>query len=470
MSRATGRLALAALLTLAAAQYGWNSFALPPTKGYDAPGHAGYALTIRKGRLPEPYDGWSTHHPPLYYLLAGGAWALVEPLGPRALAGAMRAIGGLALIAGAAAVHALVARLAGSAPIALVATALFLFVPCAQMAAAMAGNEALGAGLAALALPGLVRLQADPRSARTALAVGIPAGLALVTKYTGLFLAAACVVPFLRRDLDRASLRALAIVAISILVIAGPWYARNVALTGSPFPVATEREPLRSADAFFVVRPRHVVDYVRLDAAVLSHPLLYAAPPAPPLQVNPAMLGVWNMVYAGIWYDVFGERILEKTPPSEARWLLVAGLAPTALVLLGMALAARAAWRARGRSADAPLLAMIAVGLVVFVAWTWRAPSLVGTKASYLLPLAGPAAVFFARGMGALRPAGQAIALAACAIALALAIALFTDGMLFRARPPSPAAIALWRGWAWQLPDSSIEPALTALLAEPAEP
>jgi hypothetical protein len=72
--------------------------------------------------------------------------------------------------------------------------------------------------------------------------------------------------------------------------------------------------------------------------------------------------------------------------------------------------------------------------------------------------------------MRALRPAGQAIALAACAVALALAVALFTDGVLFRARPPSPAAIALWRGWAWQLPDSSIEPALTALLAEPAEP
>ena len=64
------RLALVVILLLAAAQYGWNAWTVAPLSGYDAGGHAGYVLTVvEDGRLPHPLEGWSTFHPPLYYLL-----------------------------------------------------------------------------------------------------------------------------------------------------------------------------------------------------------------------------------------------------------------------------------------------------------------------------------------------------------------------------------------------------------------
>ncbi|MGH0032559.1 MAG: hypothetical protein ACQGVC_22435, partial [Myxococcota bacterium] len=81
-----------------AAQYAWNAWTVTPLTGYDAPGHADYMFTLRaEGRLPHPYQGWSTFHPPVYYVLGAGVWSLLEPLGPRAVVAGIRGIGGVAL-------------------------------------------------------------------------------------------------------------------------------------------------------------------------------------------------------------------------------------------------------------------------------------------------------------------------------------------------------------------------------------
>ena len=72
------------LLALAiAAHYAWNAWTVTPLTGYDAPGHAAYVYGIlEEGRLPDPYQGWSTFHPPLYYLLGAAVWRLAEPFAP----------------------------------------------------------------------------------------------------------------------------------------------------------------------------------------------------------------------------------------------------------------------------------------------------------------------------------------------------------------------------------------------------
>src|SRR5262245_19866784 len=107
------RLALVLLLLAVGVQYGWNAWSLPPFVGYDAAGHAGYALAIaRDGRLPAPLSGWSTFHPPAWYLAAAALWRAGEPLGPGALRVALRALGGAAWLAAGLALHrALRARL-----------------------------------------------------------------------------------------------------------------------------------------------------------------------------------------------------------------------------------------------------------------------------------------------------------------------------------------------------------------------
>src|SRR4030095_11552321 len=82
---ARARLALWLLFAVAALQRVWNAWTVRQLNGFDARAHVGSVLPIaRKHRLPHPLDGWSTFHPPLYYLLASGIWGPLEPLGPHA--------------------------------------------------------------------------------------------------------------------------------------------------------------------------------------------------------------------------------------------------------------------------------------------------------------------------------------------------------------------------------------------------
>ena len=147
---AAAGIALALLMGTAAIQYAWNAVGIPALAGYDAGPHVGYILTIiETGRLPDLYSGTLTFHPPLYYLLGSRVWSLLEPAGPDAISAGLRAIGGIAtLLAGV--VSWFLVRARASWPVAWVATALVLFVPVGQMAAAMVGNEALAAGIPVL--------------------------------------------------------------------------------------------------------------------------------------------------------------------------------------------------------------------------------------------------------------------------------------------------------------------------------
>lgn len=462
------RALLGASLAGAAALYGWNAATLPPLIGYDAPGHAGFLLTIaREGALPHPLGGWSTFHPPTYHAVAAGVWKLAEPLGAAQLGVALRWLGAAVWLAAGLVAASLVRRLgpeeAGSG-VAIVAATLVWLVPANQFSAVMVGNEAFGAGLAAFALPFLVALQADPRDTRAAAFAGLFAGLALATKFTGFWVAGACAVPFLRRDLDRRGARALAVAAVVGLVIAGPVYLRNLVVAGTPLPMTRDLEPMRGAEAALVLRPRRVADYVWIDPGVVLRPSIYHVADAPGSYANknPAMTRVWGQLYAGLWYDAMGHRVPIEAHRDGLYWgtlLLVLGFVPTGLVLAGLAAAVAAAVRSRGRSPDAPLVALSLLGLVSFVGFTAYAPSLAAAKASYLLPLAVPAAVFFAGGAGLLRARWRAPALGVSLAAALVAALVFAQGLVFDLER-QPALPRTWLYLAEQLPGSHIAEAV----------
>jgi len=466
------------LLALAAAAHSaWNAWSLPALLGYDAAGHAGYALAIaRDARVPHPLSGWSTFHPPAWHLLAAALWRAVEPLGPDALRVALRAPGALAWLAAGLALHRALRRLGAGADTAWTAAALFYFVPVNQLAVAMIGNEAFAAACAALAIPCLLRLQAEPRDLRAAVGAGLAAGLALATKYSGAWVAAACALPFARRELGRGGRRALAACALAGAAVAGPAYVRALAETGSPFPMTRTREPMRSAEENLVLRERRASDYLWFPFSCLRRPSVQhvAGRPGAFSNRNPAMQSVPCLVYAGLWYDTFAQRVpIEQH--ADAQWLgpLVTGLGlvPTALLLAGLALAARDLVKSRGRSRDAPLVAMAALAMASFAVFTWRAPSLAAAKASYLMPLAGAAAVFFARGAGALPRRARAAALAASLAAAGVAAWVFTSGALF---PPDLARLQVearvWSRIGEALPGSRIGEAVAILAGPPDTP
>ncbi len=457
--------ALAALLLAAFGHYAWNAWSVAPLTGYDAPMHAGYVFTIvHEGRLPHPLEGWNTFHPPFYYALASGVWRALDGLGPEPLIAGLRAVGALPwLLAGLVSAQ-LVVRLGGSQAAAWVAAALFWFVPSNQLAAVMIGNEALAAALACFALWFVTTLQSDPRDRRAALAAGLFAGLALATKNSGLWVAAACGVPFLRRDLDRRALGAFAACVLAGAAVSAPVYVRNAVLTGSPLPMTRSQEPIRRAEAILTPRARRIGDHLRVDPRVVMRPSIYHLPgrPGDYASRNPAMSSVWSLTYAGFWYDPFGHRTPLRAHRDGVWWgtlLLLLGGVPTALVVAGLLLASAEALRRRGRSPDAPLAVMAWLAIASFVAFTWWAPTWGAVKGSYLLPVAAPAAVFFARAVDRLRPGARRAGLALSAVAALAAACVFSQGLVFRF-DPRPALLPGWRYYDAQLPDAHIDDAL----------
>jgi 4-amino-4-deoxy-L-arabinose transferase-like glycosyltransferase len=471
------RLALGLLALGVAAQYAWNAWSLPAVVGYDAFGHAGYALAVaREARLPHPLSGWSTFHPPAWYLAAAAAWRMLEPFGPGALLLGMRAIGAAAWIGAGLALHRALRRGGALPETAWAAAALLWLVPVSQISAVMVGNETFAAACAAAALPCLLRLQADPRDARAAAGAGLAAGLALASKFTGAWVAVACAVPFARRDLGPRGLRSLALCAAIGLAVAAPAYLRNAALTGSPFPMTRTREPMRSAEQGLVVRARAPSDYVRASLDCLRRPSVHqvAGRPGSLANRNPAMTSVPCIVLAGLWFDPFAQRVpiaLHRDGEWMGPLLVTLGLAPTALVVAGCLLAARDLVRTRGRSRDAPLVVMAAAAAASFAVFTWRAPSLAAAKASYLLPLAAPSALFFARAVEAIGPRPRRAALAASLAAALAAAVVFTNGACFG---PDLVRVRIetgvWRSIGSLLPGSRIAEAVGLLGGHAAAP
>lgn len=405
-------------------------------------------------------EGWATFHPPLYYILGAGLWALLEPLGPRAVVTGLRAIGVLAGLCVGLVTWLLVLRTGGGAVVAWMAAAIALFLPSAQIATVMIGNEAFASGLVALSLLPLLTLQRDPRNVRAAVATALLVGLAFISKYTAAFAVVACVVPFLRRDFDRATGRALTAALLVGGIVVAPVYVRNVATTGTLFPILREHEPTASQEDKNVLRPRKVSDYLWVDPECLLRPSIYHidGDSTSELRRNFAMTNVWGLTYASTWYDAFAHRIpvpWHRDGVYAGPILAALGVVPTLITLLGFGLAIATSLRSRGRSDDTPFVVIWVVGLAMFIGFTSWAQSVVAVKASYLLPLVAPAGLFFARGIRFVGADLRRIALGLSATAALASAVVFTHGLVFPPQPVEKMALT-WRILGSYLPDSHI--------------
>jgi hypothetical protein len=381
---------------------------------------------------------------------------------------ALRLPAGIAALATGALTLALCRRLGASFASCAVAAAVALFLPAHQMSAAMLGNEALAASFTAAALLPLLSLQRRPERARVAALASTLAALALATKFTGAFVALACLVPFLRGGWSRPRARAAAVGALIAAAIAGPIYARNFALTGTPFPILREHEPTASQEARNALRARRAADYLWIDPSALRRPSIYhvAGDDTSELRRNPAMTNVWGLALASTWYDAFAHRIPTAYHRDGVVWgpLLVAfGLAPTGLALVGWLRALREALLSRLHSDSAPLAVLFSIGLAMFVAFTAWAPSVVAVKGSYLLPLLPAGCAFLARSCDALAPDLRRIAQALCVAAALASAIVFCEGLVFEPQPVEKMA-AIWRVLGAALPQSHIRDAIDRLI------
>ena len=155
-----GLLLVLALFALAAALRLHNAWMAPPLSGYDGPFHAAYtAVVYDEQRLPLPHEGWSTFHPPLYYVVTAAVWAaLPDALGPKWILYGLRLVNVLAGLGIGLAVFG-IARKAfpGNPSAAPFAAAIVLFLPMHIGPASFLGNELPATALAALGVWLLLR-------------------------------------------------------------------------------------------------------------------------------------------------------------------------------------------------------------------------------------------------------------------------------------------------------------------------
>jgi len=410
-----------------------NAFAYPPFYGFDVPYNWEYVQLLCAGfQLPHPEAGWAFGHPPLFYwiaALAGRALGCAEP-GPAIVA--VRLLSSAAGLAAIAAVVALVRRAEpGAERRALFAGGLLLLLPAHVQMSASFGEEMLASSLATGAVVLAALAPAGPRSLRADLGrgalVGLLAGLALLTKLTGVLALAAILgaeaasgwrTGALRRAAARAAAAALVAAAVG-----GWYYGRNLVQYGYVYPhdLPVHAEMHRQ-------RPgrRTLYDYVYVPRAALTDGRVR----------HPDMLrSVWGGTYATAWYD--GHR---HFLPKEGVGVRRLGVAVLALALLPTAAFAVGAWgglrRAlrRTRGPDPVLLLLAGATLAGYAFFTWRNPWWSTVKATYMLGAAAPFAFYasepLARWSAAPGARGALVRAALAALALLVAAA-FSYGLVW---------------------------------------
>ena len=438
----------------------WNALTGPLVYGYDVWGHLSYVFFLDLYRsTPYADQGWSYFHPPLHYWLG---WILAQAGSSEILLRGLCVLGS-AMSLGTAALAAWFTRIAlpGRPGLPLAAFTVIAFLPVHLYASPFPGNEMTATFLGSAAVMLLAWNESRARPVLWLDAVtGLVAGMALLTKFSGLIplgvvaaaLAWKAVRPGPGRETrGRVALRGIAVL-VPVLLVAGPYYARNLSEFGTPFklsrdyPIVAEIENLqpqisRSGWDFVRVSPRLFVD---------SYP-----------GAEHMMKSVWSSVYANVWSDNFGASqllALRKRPKGDesgagsplrparglmqplATLLALVGLIPTGLVLGGAAAALRGAWRRRGEGADALAVLLGGATLASFALFVWQVPIWSSMKATYLLNASLAFGYLVARGLGALAraPSGLAVTGIAGIVLMAVVCApIFTTNLVFPARDDS---------------------------------
>jgi len=411
--------ALLAVFTLLSAAVGMrihNALHFPPEWGFDASFNWQYIEALRRDwYLPRPDTGWSTSDPPLYFALAALCMRLIPA--PALVPWINTALGlGVAVLAA-----GLVRRLAPADPArAWLAAGLVLFLPAHVQMSAMVNEEMLAAFFIAAAI-GLAAHPARSREApgpalRRAVATGVAAGLALLSKLSGLLVTPACAAAYAYDALRSRSRTALARAALccAVAAVVGGWfYARNRIEYGYFQPHGLAVHQLMRG---MPPGERHLGDFVRIPLATFSDPQV----------LNPDLLrSVWGTTFASLWFDA--HRFFLPTHSEAVRRLgtatLLLALLPTAAFLAGLGSGLRRVLRGDGAS-DVPLLALVALTLAGFALYAWQNPWFAVLKGTSLLGLCVPYATYASeslcrwsrRGRGAAAALGLLLGLLALCV------------------------------------------------------
>lgn len=418
-----------------------NSLFYPTLWGFDAAKNWKYVERLfTSWELPAPDALWAASHPPLFYYLSAllcRALGIADSLLGVLVVRSMNGLVGLGIVLLAV---ALVRRIDPQTPRrALIAACLLLFLPVHIYMSAIVNEEMLAAFFTSIAVVG-VAFHLSPQDASApskwswgphpfwrATFLGLAAGLAFLTKLSGVLVVAAGVGAYalygLRgRDPRRAFTCALAF-GITAALVGGWFYARNQIRYGYLYP-----QDLSLHEVMFTMPPgdRELLDYVRIPLDTWRDPQV----------LSPDLLrSIWGTTYTSLYFD--GHRHFLQREGEDVRRagqiLLILALVPMLAMFTGLIRGLRRAVR-EPRGTDTPLLLLFGATLAGFVVFTWNNPWFATVKASYLLGLCVPFA-FYASEVLAKWTEGNRVRSSAVGVILAalfLAVALtFTFGPIF---------------------------------------
>ncbi len=195
----------------------------------------GYSISFYRWFEPQPLNAPSTLHPDFYRppLLPLIGAVLFELPGPWLLwaRATVLLLGLLAVL-----LCFLIARECWSPRTALIAALVLALSPYAVWFSARWSTEMVMA-VCLLAAVWLILRACSRPTGRAFLGIGILLGLATLARPNGLLLAIALPLVLLSRLLRHLRLRAAGLIALSFVLVVGPWSMRNARLTGVPNPV-----------------------------------------------------------------------------------------------------------------------------------------------------------------------------------------------------------------------------------------
>ncbi len=368
--------------------------------------HEGIQVMFAQGRLPVAGDCWECWQPPLFFLVSYPFYALGRLVYPAPSFPYDRALWAVAVVPLAASFVTLDCvwrqlRLVGLRGYPLV----FGLSVAACIPVVFYNSFALDIDTLLMAVVALftyrlslVVLVPSLRTNGQALLLGAVAGLAAITKYSGLVAAVAGVLVLLSLRLEwRRRFQMTMVFGLTVTALAGWLYARNVVERGRLLPANGP------ADAGFSLTHQWASPH-QIAPFRIGELMTLTRPDAPPGMLTdlPVYKSILTSMHGLMWGDMgffsnptrHGTRYPfypdREVPPWLAASVLALGLLPTTLAAVG------AAARLRQRRYRA-LLCVTGIGLVAYLQWAWWMP-IWGIKPKYLLFLLPAYAAWAATG------------------------------------------------------------------------
>jgi hypothetical protein len=393
--------------------------------------YEGVRQLARSGHLPAAADCWQCYHPPVFYLLGWPVYAFGRWIGADAGgsdASGLRWLAGWGTVCGAVTIYYgyRLLRLFRCRGAALVTGVALLFsFPCLFISSYGAEADIVLTALLSAFLFYLTRDWATRTSTSSAFRLGLLAGVAAATKYSGLVALGSGVLTYGLRAVEgrhrAAALRQAAVLTVTCCVVAGWKYADNYRRFGTPLYAngsAAQGFSIRGRADF-----RRQYEYTTLHLRELMR-LVSIRGPRTTLTDLPVYRSVPTTLHALAWSDMtfFSDPARHGDPSHPYPWkripvlltraVLILGLVPEALACVGLLVTIR-------RRTFQPLLTMGVASAGAYV-WWFTSQQQWGLKTKYLLFLLPAFALYSVVGLGWLRRHAPPAATAAGALLAAL--------------------------------------------------